>query len=187
MRITGGTLKGRGIRCPKGNLVRPTGAKVRQAFFNILRDKITSANFLDLFAGSGLMGFEAASRGAHSVTFIDKDRHHCQLLRTNAHSLAVPATVICTDIRTLNQQTVGEFPALAKGFHIIYADPPFSAGLEAHILQKIEQCRLLLPGGIIAIEHHSTTLLPEQNSNFILIRQSNWGTAGISFYTHSPS
>lgn len=182
MRITSGTLKGRGIKCPEGDRVRPTGAKVRQAFFNILRDKMSDCRFLDLFAGSGLMGFEAISRGAASVTFVDKDRRYCRLLKENAQNLGVPATIVCTDIRKLSLESLGSLQNQANSFHIIYADPPFSANLEIVILQQIEQCRLLMPEGIIAIEHHSTTSMPEQYHNLVLTRQRNWGTAGISFY-----
>ena len=74
MRITGGEVKGRVIASPPGLSVRPTASKIRQALFNILGDKIVDAHFLDIFAGSGLVGLEALSRGAQSLTGIEEHK-----------------------------------------------------------------------------------------------------------------
>src|SRR5262245_32005744 len=94
IRITGGELRGRSLRTPKHSerspdRTRPTQAKLRQALFNSLQMHIPEARVLDLFAGSGTLGFEALSRGAESVVFVESSREVCRLIQQNAQELGV--------------------------------------------------------------------------------------------------
>ena len=83
MRITGGEFGGRNLKVPKSDAIRPTQDRVREALFNIIQFEIAGADFLDLFAGSGAVGLEALSRGAKSVTFVERERRHLAVLNEN--------------------------------------------------------------------------------------------------------
>ena len=89
LRLTGGTLRSRSVRTPSGRAVRPTPARVKEALFSILADRIGNANVLDLFAGTGALGFEALSRGAAHATFVEQHRPTADALRG-----ASPPTVL---------------------------------------------------------------------------------------------
>jgi 16S rRNA (guanine966-N2)-methyltransferase len=116
VRLTGGGLKGRAIQTTEG--VRPTTGIVRESFFNMIRPDLVGASFLDLYAGSGLMGFEALSRGAHRVTAVDKDRG--RLLAQNAQSLGVSDRhqVVRQDVLTFLKRP-------GQPFDIVFLDPPY--------------------------------------------------------------
>ena len=90
MRITGGEFGGRNLKVPKSDAIRPTQDRVREALFNIIQCEIADADFLDLFAGSGAVGLEALSRGAKSVTFVERERRHLAVLKENVLASAGP-------------------------------------------------------------------------------------------------
>lgn len=89
MRIIGGKLRNREIKTPKGEKTRPTVAKLRRSFFDMLQDQILQTHFLDLFAGSGAMGIEALSRGAKRATFVEKDRQAFHCIKENLKMLGL--------------------------------------------------------------------------------------------------
>jgi len=125
MRIVAGSAKGRRLIVPDGTTTRPTTDRVREATFNALYslDAIEDATFVDLFAGSGALGLEALSRGAARVTFVERDRHALEALRTNIETLRFEeqATVVNSDsMRWL---------ATAAHHDVVLADPPY--GFEA--------------------------------------------------------
>ncbi len=149
MRIIAGTLKGRLLKGPKSE-ARPSSEMLRGALFNICQD-IEGLTFLDLFAGSGAVGFEALSRGASHVTFVDNDKGSLAAIRANNTALAMTGqvTILPYDAeRAL--KTVGLFD-------IIFLDPPYA--LPAH--NFIARCAThLKPGGSLFVEdrHGSPTL-----------------------------
>ena len=86
-RITGGEWRGRLLSTPREQIFRPTRSMVREALFNILGDEVAGADLVDLFAGAGTVGFEALSRGARSVTFVDRDPRALAHVRATAERL----------------------------------------------------------------------------------------------------
>ncbi|MBY0360027.1 MAG: 16S rRNA (guanine(966)-N(2))-methyltransferase RsmD [Candidatus Obscuribacterales bacterium] len=146
MRITGGESRGRLISAPEGLSVRPTASKVRQAFFNILAAKVNACRFLDLCAGSGLIGLEALSRGAQSLTSVEENPRLVKILQENLTKLGYKADVICGDLRKV-------IPKLKAGsFDIVFADPPYASGLGASVLSLVEEYDLLADEGLLIIE-----------------------------------
>lgn len=123
IRITGGTLRGRMVPSPQGGQTRPTGALARQALFNILQS-VDDFRVLDLFAGSGIMGIEALSRGAAQVVAVENSRTQSKVLQKAYVDLGVAdqVTLLAVDALTLP----GKPPLVANGFDLIYADPPFT-------------------------------------------------------------
>src|SRR5262245_14937471 len=106
MRIVAGTLKGRTLKGPTGPGLRPTSDGLRETLFNVLGDQVDGVRVLDGFAGTGAVGLEALSRGAATVTFVEKDRRALELIRRNIEACGVSAVchVIATDIAALDMR-----------------------------------------------------------------------------------
>ena len=153
MQITGGYLKSRRINSPKGANVRPTLSQVRESVFSILKslmDDFDDRLFLDAFAGSGIMGFEAVSRGFKNVVFIEKDRKTFFLLKQNAAILGLNPVFYAGDtLKVLNR--------IDRDFDVIYIDPPYRDGYYGNVINTIHQRKLLKPDGFIVLEHLKET------------------------------
>ena len=122
VRIIGGRWKNTRISLAGNSPVRPTPVRARQVLFNWLNFDIAGMKALDLFAGSGVLGFEALSRGAANVVFIDNNQAVCSRLRANCHELSLAASqasVIHTDaLKWLQQHEQGDWD-------LVFLDPPF--------------------------------------------------------------
>ena len=123
LRILGGTLRGRPLLSPKSPLIRPTTAIVRKSVFDICKEIIENAEFLDLFAGSGAMGIEALSRGAKQVTFVDSNPQAIRCVQDNLKlfKLEDQATILRGDAFEILKR----LEKRQKTFDIIYIDPPY--------------------------------------------------------------
>lgn len=129
VQVIGGTYRHRKINFIEVDDLRPTGARLRETLFNWLQGYLCDANCLDLFAGSGILGLEAISRGAKSVTFVEKDYCAAEQLRENIAILnIVNATVINSDF----------CDALQGQFDIIFLDPPYTLRLLPELLDAIK-------------------------------------------------
>lgn len=177
MRITGGAARGRTIAGPEGLELRPTGSKVRQAFFNILQQKLNACSFLDVCAGTGLMGMEALSRGAAQLIAVEENRKIAKTIEGNLKRLGFAnAEVICGDLRRV-------LPVLEpKSFDIIYADPPYKAELNEAILTLVEEHELLSEEGILVIEHLRSIHLPDEHKRLNRSSLRHYGQTSLSFY-----
>ena len=147
LRITAGTLRGRRVPIPRGD-VRPTSERARQAYFNIAGARISGARFLDLFAGSGIFAFEALSRGAASATAVDRERANLEAIRKTAASFGVHVDTVLGDV-------LGplKMPLAAD---LVYADPPYDFGRYDDLLRAIDA--LPLSGdALVAVEHRRHT------------------------------
>lgn len=177
MRITGGESRGRLITGPAGQQVRPTGSKVRQAFFNILGHKLYAASFLDLCAGTGIMGIEALSRGAGSLTSVEENRGTAKSIEANLKHLGYDGEVICGDLRRV-------LPVLdGQTFDIIFADPPYKSELAETILRMVEKYKLLADEGVLVIEHLKTLPPPESCGSLACSSSRNYGQTSLAFYS----
>jgi 16S rRNA (guanine966-N2)-methyltransferase len=121
MRVSGGELASRIIPSPRGSAIRPTPGRVKEALFSILGEGIVGARVLDLYAGTGAIGFEALSRGAKHVTFVELHAPTAQRIRATAVELGVEkrATVLCAPAEKAAQRLTGRFD-------FVYADPPYA-------------------------------------------------------------
>jgi 16S rRNA (guanine966-N2)-methyltransferase len=181
--ITGGSLRGRAISSPRGQDVRPTSSKVRQAFFNILNGRQINARFLDLFAGSGLMGFEAISRGAANVTFVDKSTAQIKNIQACADSLSLDKSRVISIVRD-SLVFLEHLPSAS--FDLIFVDPPYAAKLGSAILGIIAQREILSAEGMVVIEHLKNDELPNKIDDTLQLVQTRiYGQTGLSFYVAS--
>lgn len=156
MHIISGKFRNIPLITPKGLATRPTSSQLRAAVFNIVQHSIEEAVFLDLFAGSGAMGFEALSRGAKKAIFIESGREAIKCIRQNAKKLQVESQCEIYEVSV--------FTALKKlaernmVFDIVYADPPYESQLETQesyaqrTLSMLDKDNLVQPGGAFFLE-----------------------------------
>jgi 16S rRNA (guanine966-N2)-methyltransferase len=160
MRITGGTSGRRQLKAPKGFAVRPTPDLVKQAIFNSLSARVAGAHVLELFAGSGALGFECLSRGAALVVSVEKSQRHAAMIRENLLAAGLPAGQF--ELRTQDAfPAVHQLAAAGAQFDLILADPPFgeknvgrrSQSLSQQLLDEAALPPLLAPDGLFVLGH----------------------------------
>lgn len=154
VRVTAGRLKGRPLRVPRDADFRATTAAHRALLFNVLRLEIEGARFLDLFAGSGAVGFEALSRGAAFAVFVERERGLSEAIEESADALAESGRVL---ILQADAEKPDRLPAPGRGpFDIVFMDPPYALDPEPLFAPCLP---LLVPGGVLAVEHSSRRVL----------------------------
>ena len=152
IRITGGLLRGRNIESPDSMKTRPTASRTREAVFNILQG-VDGFRMLDLFAGSGIMGLEAISRGAASVTAVELARVQARMIERSYKAVGVfdKLKLLETNVLTLKKEVL----CAEEGFDLIYADPPFKDMDYPDLRPFVDW---LNPGGVAMIEAPSRKL-----------------------------
>jgi 16S rRNA (guanine(966)-N(2))-methyltransferase RsmD len=161
---------------PKG--IRPTQNKVRKALFDILGE-VAGLSFLELFAGSGAVGLEAASRGAGEVVFVEKDKRCAQVIKKNISVVSLSRCLV------VSLDAIKAIQQLAKNkerFDIIFLDPPYYGGLAKKTLQTLWAYDILAPNGFIIIQHFKKDNLPEALGDLALLKQAKYGDTLLSFY-----
>jgi 16S rRNA (guanine(966)-N(2))-methyltransferase RsmD len=181
MRIIAGEAKGFTLEVPKRLQIRPTLDRVREALFSILGPNLAGAHFLDLFAGTGANGMEALSRGVASCTFVDVSQKALDFLEPNLRKTGFwnRSTLRRYDLsRSLT-------PLMAKGagYDIVFADPPYSFGHYHILLEQLSEPGLVVPDGIVVLEHSKKTDLPLSAGRLQQTRQYGYGDTKLSFYS----
>ena len=152
LRIIGGEYRGRKLKVPTGNDVRPTSDRVREALFNLLSSLLSwdELTVLDLYAGSGALGLEALSRGAKHAIFIEASRRHLKILQQNVELMSPEQgrfeLVQDRAVRWISHFADPEKPCLA------FLDPPFSGKEYDHMLEKLAFLPAIRTGSIIVVE-----------------------------------
>ncbi len=180
MRIITGTYKGRLLKSPADRTIRPATDRVKGTIFNMLQNRlgIGGASVLDLFAGSGNLGFEAISRGADMCVFVDDARASLAIVEENARSLdCLPQCEIVHD------DALSFIARGGRSFDLIFADPPYSYDPTPEIPEKIFQNGLLRDGGYLIIEHHKKAVIPPSRL-CALAAQKQFGSTRVSFFVH---
>jgi 16S rRNA (guanine(966)-N(2))-methyltransferase RsmD len=145
VRIIGGRWKRSKLPVMQAPGLRPTPDRVRETLFNWLGQDLSGWRCLDAFAGSGALGFEAASRGAHSVVLIERDAHQVRSLHASQQRLgATGMTIHAGDAIAFMRH------ANADSFELVFIDPPFALGLHEPALAAA--ARLVVPGGFVYLE-----------------------------------
>lgn len=183
MRITGGEFGGRNLKVPKSDAIRPTQDRVREALFNIIQFEVAGSEFLDLFAGSGAVGLEALSRGAKSVTFVERERRHLAALKENVEKIAGTTgderqeTIAADCYRWLSTYS-------GPGFTIGFADPPYALGEEkgyAQVLATLADRGVIRPGGLFIAEM-TAVQKAEETPGWELIRDRTYGKTRLCIW-----
>jgi 16S rRNA (guanine(966)-N(2))-methyltransferase RsmD len=173
MRIYGN----REIKTLSGNDTRPTTSKVREALFNIWKDYIESASWLDLCAGNGTMGAEALCRGASEVVAIEQSSLACQIIRENLSKVAQENQ----QFKVLRGDILQRLKSLkGQKFDLIYFDPPYHSDLYDRVLNLIYDYELLK--GQIAVEYDPKKSKINKQQKLTLVQTKFYGNIALNFY-----
>jgi len=174
MIITSGIYKGRKVQAPDEKIVRPTLSKIRESIFSTLFSIINfeGKSFLDVFAGSGIMGLEALSRGFLTVVAMEKNPKVARILKENYINLDITPNLIFGDSLKI-------LPRITRKFDVIYMDPPYLSGIYEECLKEIKENSLLNENGILILEHSQE--VNWQDCGFELIKQKKYADKFITF------
>ncbi|HEV7919429.1 MAG TPA: 16S rRNA (guanine(966)-N(2))-methyltransferase RsmD [Thermoanaerobaculia bacterium] len=180
LRITGGSLRGRRVPVPPGE-VRPTSERARQAYFNIVGERLRGARFLDLFAGSGIFAFEAVSRGAKSATAIEQSSKNCAAIEALAREFMV-------DVKPLPTDVLGGIKRLGDAVHdLVYADPPYDWPQYDDLLAALDTHAPLAAHALVAVEHRrNSEPFAYQPRKLRFARRAEYGEVWMSFFEADP-
>jgi 16S rRNA (guanine966-N2)-methyltransferase len=180
LRIIAGEFKGRRIRVPAGLNVRPTPERAREALFSILGAEVVGARVLDAYSGSGALGFEALSRGARFVQFVESDEAVASLLHENGARLGAGAR--CRIIHA-RMRDIAADPAMGGPFDIILADPPYRAGEAAALMPLVSTPSWLRPEGVLVLERErDLPAIEGAGHGFQLVRTARYGRTCLDIY-----
>ncbi len=181
LRLSGG----RRLHSPPGEIARPTPSRVRLAVMNMLAAELPGCRWLDLFCGSGVMGCEALQRGAAAVVAVDQQRSMAATSRSNLE-LTASGSINTPTIEVACQEVLGWLgrgrPANLDPFDVIYADPPYSAGLYGPVAAAVKRGNWIDPQGSMLLECSSSTLPDLQNEAFEgweLLKQKRYGSSTV--------
>ena len=174
MRVISGTVRGKRLKEPSDYSIRPTTDMVKEALFNIIQFDIEGRRVLDLFAGTGQLGIECLSRGAASVTFVDRSKESVSIVKQNLKTCGFEARVVQTD-------SIG-FLSRADKYDIILLDPPYASNLLDKALEIINSVDILSEGGIIVCESGREKSMPDMNLPYFKRKEYNYGKVKLTTY-----
>lgn len=188
MRIVAGSLKGRAITAPEGQGTRPTSDRARQAIFNILEhapwaEGLDGARVIDLYAGSGALGYEALSRGAAFALFVETDDAARGAIRENMDAYGLFGR---SRVHRRSATDLGPRPGSAgEAFTLAFLDPPYRQGLGEQTLARLLEGGWLAPGAIVVFERGVDE--PEiETPGYERLDAREWGAARVLFLRLDP-
>jgi len=167
MRVTGGVERGRKIFAPRD--IRPTLGKVREAIFSMV--DVTDKSFIDLFAGSGMIGIEALSRGAAEVVFVEKSQRHTNYIKRNLENLSY------NNYKVLKGDALKVCAWLKREFDIVFIDPPYNKGIISQILLNI--IPIINNESVVIAEHYKNESIVAKD--FQIVKEKKYGDTVITF------
>jgi 16S rRNA (guanine(966)-N(2))-methyltransferase RsmD len=173
MRITGGVYRGRKVQCPKG-VIRPAMDRMRESMFSIL-GSLEGTSFLDLFSGSGLVGIEAASRGASPVILVEMDRKKRTVIEKNIGIVESEISLVMMPVERFFKRGMGSFD-------IIYLDPPFPMPGKVQLVASAASSGLLAEGGKVLIHHPAEESWPETIESLVCYDKRTYGRSILRFF-----
>ncbi len=168
MIITAGKFKGQKVAVPDENITRPTLSKVRMSIFNTLQALIefNGSSFLDMFAGSGIMGLEALSRGFESAVAIEKNPKVVRVIKENFKKFKQAPKLLVGDSIKISSKS-------EQNFDVIYIDPPYFSGVYKNSLEAVRN----ISSGIVILEH----VVDVDFGDFEVIKQKKYGDKFVTF------
>lgn len=188
MRIIAGSLKGRRLRTPTWEGLRPTSDRLRETLFNVLAPRIAGARLLDGYAGTGAIGIEAFSRGAAAIAFVDRDRRARALIAANVEHCGIPRGCVIIRSGFDRDGDAGRAgdrdPRDPDLFDIVVLDPPYDDP-PAQVIARIAP--QVAPGGVLVLEHSTRREAPVSAATLTRTRQIAAGDSMLSFYEQPPA
>jgi len=181
LRVIAGSAKGRRLKAPPGLNTRPITDMIKEALFNIWGADIYDAQLLDLFAGSGSVGIEALSRGAHKVVFVDNDSQAIKTIKDNLANCGFRDN--CEIYRNDVFRAIEILNRNKAKFNFIYIDPPFTNDkIFKEIMYSLDEIDLLEREGILVIRTRRNKDMPAQLSKMKNFRLNNYGESSLHHY-----
>lgn len=176
-------MRGRRLVPFRGSRIRPTSDKVREAIFSILGQDMTGVRVLDLFAGTGVQGIEALSRGAQTGIFVDHSPEALQLIRRNLVLCGYEqrSTLLRKD---LGKGLPGRLNVPEEGFDLVFIDPPYRKGLLVPSLQALAGRRIISSNAMIVTEAAGDEKLPDRVGTLICAKTRIYGDTKIGIYSY---
>jgi 16S rRNA (guanine966-N2)-methyltransferase len=186
-RIVAGRYGGRRIATPAGADTRPTADRVREALFSTVETLVdlSEARFVDLYAGSGAVGLEAASRGAASVLLVESDRDAARAARANIATLDAAPIVTLSTSRVAQALSAG--PPDGRPYDVVFADPPYAVPdgeIEAVQLALVQR-GWLTPGAVVVLERATRSPGPTWVPGITPLRSRRYGETTLWYGRHS--
>ncbi len=176
MRIIGGQWRSRIVRFPDAQSLRPTPDRLRETLFNWLGQDLTGKVCLDLFAGSGALGFEAASRGARHVVMVEQNAGVCRALQETQ-------ALLCADqVEMHRADALGFLKTDARRYDVVFLDPPFQLGWLPRLLALLPV--RLAPDARVYVEAEAPVAMPE---GFEVLRQTRAGQVHGLLIKYAPT
>ncbi len=179
MRIIAGKFRGRRLVSFKADHIRPTTDRVKESVFNKLQGEWDGARVLDLYAGTGNIGFEAISRGAVSVTAVELSSKSIDIIRRNVEELDIGRE------HRIVKDDVVKWVSRYKGepFHVVMADPPFTESLAHATLEALAKSEAVGPETTLVVEASSHERVDESYENLVCWDRRDYGDKQISFWS----
>ena len=175
LRIVAGNWRSRVLEIVDVPGLRPTSERIRETLFNWLAPRIRGARCLDLFAGTGALGFEALSRGAAEVTFVEKSRRAVRMLEQNAAALDATGATIRRDDALEFLRTAGP-----PDYDVVFLDPPFAENRLEEICAQIAAAGILADGAVVYLEQSRDQASPSLPSGWETLKDKTAGQVRYS-------
>jgi 16S rRNA (guanine966-N2)-methyltransferase len=185
MRVIGGEARGHRLKAPKGQELRPTSSRVKEALFNLLPHDLSGARILDLFAGTGSLSAEALSRGAAEAVLIDSSHASAKIIRDNMSRLRLSARTKIWVMPVI--RAVRQLAKQRESFDIVFLDPPYERGAVASTIAAAAATRLLRRNGILVAEHSRREELDTRYGSLTRSDQRRYGQTLLSFYKYEDA
>ncbi len=180
LRIIGGTARGIRIQAPDTEKTRPTLDRVKESVFNILMPYLQETRVLDLFAGSGNLGIEALSRGAHRAVFVDESKLCRKIIQDNLSKTRFTENNLVLTMEVT--QALALLKEKGEKFDLVFMDPPYNMNFLVKTLQKLDVFDIMKDDGIVACEHHEDEVAPDKVGHLSKVRTKAYGDTVFSFY-----
>jgi 16S rRNA (guanine(966)-N(2))-methyltransferase RsmD len=182
MRVIAGSLGGRRLVPVPGRETRPTAERVREAVFSRLESRygLQRIEVLDLFAGTGALGIEAVSRGAHTVVSVERNRRAARVLLENLRSLGLEGR---SEIHVLGvDRFLKDVAAAGRKFRGVFVDPPYGTGDAVRTLEALASLGLVEAGGWVTIESGRDEDMPDCSGCLAKVREDRYGDTKVTLY-----
>jgi len=185
LKISAGSLKRKNLQFISRDTIRPTSSVVKKALFNIIADRLPDSQFLDLFAGSGSIGFEAFSRGAAHVSFIEKDDLLCRCLKENIMKFANCESQFSV-FHGHFMSGLGKLVRLKKKFDFIFIDPPYQTDSALKAFGACINMQLIKDSSCVILECSKHSAVPDaqflEKNCVELTDERKYGMTRLYFY-----
>lgn len=183
LRVIAGDRRGKKLSSVSGLATRPTSSRVREAVFNMVSNYVPNAVVLDLYAGTGILGIEALSRGARFALFVDNSRASLGIIRKN-----IAACRFENRSKVLEMDIESGFKCLRaqdEAFNLVFMDPPYNKGLILSTLRHLHDSNTLAAAALIVVEHAPEESPSTDMPGFHLQDQRKYGKTLVSFIDYA--